>query len=647
MFDVEAAKKAGASEDQIINYLTQSRKYDVQGALSAGADKNQIIGYLSTSANKEIAKPKEPNAYGATFRSDANDTGLQAGLKAAGNLPSSALNLGKGIYSAVRHPLDTVNGISNVLLGGVAKGVDKLTGVSSPDKYTQTFDALTNSLKERYGSLENLKKTATEDPVGIGSDIVGLFTGGASLLGKGAEAENLLSKAGQLVTKPIESAAGKVASTVGKTTKFAVSQATGLNPETITQLVKNPSSFKGVTPEIRIETANAVKDALDNRLGELSDLGKGYQSIREGAAGNPGLVTIQPDTIKTVLNKYGVKLDEGNKIVTSPESRPLSAGDRTALQDFIDNYGSVTNHTNNSFLNTREALSNLAKYDSSKTSLSTQISRDLRHEYDLAGKTQIPGLKELDLEYAPERQLLGSLKKEIFDPTGELKPNAISKIANINGRGKEKLLAKMKEIIPDIDQRVRIIKAVEDIENTKGVKVGTYSRTLTQAGGVIGGLTGNIPAVIAAIISQPEIAVPLLKGAGYVGEKATPILNALKTIANDINSFKIPSSLLNENGEAKAGLSIADVTKKIHPDDIQLMQEFIDSIRLKGQLSEAKYLQVEKLAERFGISMDKGINAIANKFDDILQGNTDKIKGTKIPGSVKSNLSLPSNKSIK
>lgn len=47
-FDVNAAKKAGASEDQIIGYLTKTRHFDVAGALSAGASKQQIIDHLST-----------------------------------------------------------------------------------------------------------------------------------------------------------------------------------------------------------------------------------------------------------------------------------------------------------------------------------------------------------------------------------------------------------------------------------------------------------------------------------------------------------------------------------------------------------------------------------------------------------------------
>jgi hypothetical protein len=47
-FDVEGARRAGASDDDILKHLTQTRGFDVQGALKAGATKQGIITHLST-----------------------------------------------------------------------------------------------------------------------------------------------------------------------------------------------------------------------------------------------------------------------------------------------------------------------------------------------------------------------------------------------------------------------------------------------------------------------------------------------------------------------------------------------------------------------------------------------------------------------
>lgn len=485
---------------------------------------------------------------GAFFPSVTGESPITAGLKSIGNIPSSALNLAKNIGSTILSPIKTMEGIATLGAGVLEKG-GKALGIipkASVLPSEQSLNEVGNFLKNRYGSIENLQRTATNDPVGFGTDIVSLFTGVAGLAGKGAEATQALSKLGQTITKPIAKGTEFVATGAGKIGKFSISQATGLNPETITELVKNPEAFKTAKLPTRGEVTQAVADSLDTRLSELSGLGKEYQMLRE----TPQVVTLKPNSIKDVLNKYGVKLDNNNQIITSAESRPLSTGDRVALQDFINTYGKEQVLSSNAFLNVREALSNLAKYDSSKTNLSTTISRDLRSVYDEAGKTQIKGLKELDAQYAPERQLLGQLKKDIFTSQGELKDGAISKIANITGKGKENLLNRVKEIVPDIEQRIKVVKAVEDIERTSGIKVGTYTRTLTQGAGLLGIGTGNIPVIIGAILAQPEIAVPLLKGAGYVGQKARPILNAIKVMANDVNNFKLPPPVL-ETGKIK------------------------------------------------------------------------------------------------
>lgn len=51
-FDLEAAFKAGATEDDVLGHLTRTRSYDVDGALKAGASKRDVINYLATTPPK-------------------------------------------------------------------------------------------------------------------------------------------------------------------------------------------------------------------------------------------------------------------------------------------------------------------------------------------------------------------------------------------------------------------------------------------------------------------------------------------------------------------------------------------------------------------------------------------------------------------
>lgn len=568
------------------------------------------VNLESQPVQQTIEQPQQ-ETYGALFPAKPTDNPVVAGAKALGNVPSSAFNLAKNVGSAILHPIKTVEGLGKVAVGGVEKLIPGQQGQED------AFNQFAQGLKERYGSLENLQRTATNDPFGFGSEILGAITGGASLLGKGAEASNLISKTGQLVTNPVTKLAEGTGNVIKGTTKFATSQATGLNPETITELLKNPSAFKKGEVLSRSEITDAVGQALDTRLTELSDVGKNYNVIRE----TPNTVVIPENTISKVLNKYGVKLDSNNKILTTTESRPLSIADKNSLQQFIDNFGNEQTLSNNGFLNARENLSQLSKYESGKTSVSSAIFKELRNAYDEIGKNQIKGLKEVDAQYAPEKQLLGQLKKDIFTPAGELKDGAISKIANITGKGKENLLNRVKEIVPDIEQRVNIIKAVEDIERASGLKVGTYAR-----GAAIGGqvLTGNIPgAVVTAILTHPKIATQILRGAGYTGQKAAPILNAVKAIANDINNFRIPPPVLDYVQNPKLGLSVQDITKNITNAEKATLRDFTDAVfggykPDKNTLIKLKR-DAQEIADKYHFNAStKGDKALATQISDYL-----------------------------
>ena len=83
------------------------------------------------------------------------------------------------------------------------------------------------------------------------------------------------------------------------------------------------------------------------------------------------------------------------------------------------------------------------------------------------------------------------------------------------------------------------------------------------------------------------------------------------------------------------GMSTKDITKNIHPEDVQTMQAFIDHVRIKTPLTTSQYNMAEKLSQRFGISMDKGLGGVAKEFSKILDGK--KLKpgqGTSLIGSL-------------
>lgn len=77
-FDVQAARQAGYSDDDILGYLTSSRKFDVDGAIKAGYSKPDVIDHLASTQNTAATRQ-------AQSKFDAPDarTPLQVGLDQA------------------------------------------------------------------------------------------------------------------------------------------------------------------------------------------------------------------------------------------------------------------------------------------------------------------------------------------------------------------------------------------------------------------------------------------------------------------------------------------------------------------------------------------------------------------------------------
>lgn len=571
--------------------------------------------------------PQQPdNTYGATFPATGNESPLSAGLKAAGNLPSSGLNLAKNAISLL-NPKTWAN-LGAAVTGGLDTAVGKVVGhpiqttfpgATNNNETTDAFHGLVQGLQQRYGSLDNLRKTSVNDPVGLGSDILSLISGGAALVGKGAEVSNAIGRVGGTVTNPLSSVASSVASKGGEAAKFLASQETGLEPSTLSTAAREPAALTAAQKSglNRATLGTDLQTTIDSRINHLSDLGKGYDSVR--SAQTP--VTLPEDWFSKVLNDHKIELNNG-KIGITKESQVLSPADTSALQHFYDLYGKDTTHSGNSYLNTREALTQLAKYDSAKTGNLERIARDARTELNRY-RNQLPGIQKLDEQYSPEVTSLKQIKSEWINPkTGELKDTAINRIANAGNTGNDARLARLEQLQPGVTKQIQLLKAIEDIQKASGIKVGTYARIGTAATGYA--LGGPVGAAAAAIMTAPEIAVPLIKGLGLVGEKVKPLLQALHSQASDINNFRLPQG-------ASLGLSTQDVSRFLHPEDKGIMTKFIDDARGTKSMTDAEYNMAEKLAQHFGISMDKGRSGVASAFEQILQGQR-PFTGTRLPG---------------
>lgn len=324
----------------------------------------------------------------------------------------------------------------------------------------------------------------------------------------GRVAENLANtaKAGGAVVAKGAVGASKLASILAL---FGTTQSTGLSPDTIKQIISNesdfsPSAMKNFTRE---GIANEAIGNINSRLNDLGEMGKAYQEARQQTAP----VTVPKKTIADVLDKYGLNIYAKGKVIQTEESVPLTQGDVSQIQRFVDLYGKTETKTPNAFLNMRQATGKLANFQLGTSDVADAIGRDLYAKMNEVGRHQIPGLAELDALYSPERDALNQVKKDYFKSDGTLKDNAISKISNLTNTGRESVLARLENVSPGIGEKIHTLKAVEDIEAASGHKVGTYARAALSGGGL---LTGNVPAIVAAVLSEPHIATKILRGYG-------------------------------------------------------------------------------------------------------------------------------------
>jgi len=210
----------GTTENQLLQSLSD------KGWAVAGKD-----AQTSTSSVKPISDGKSvlqkfaeflPGESGiekfGSLKKSLAESGAGQTVKALTNIPGSAAGVVKDIGSAVLNPIDTTQALLSIGKGAVQKAIPGGT-----DKDVKSFDAVVNFYKERYGSVEQAKETAIQDPVGFALDIAGLF-GGAELAAKGAGLAVRSSKLANFADKlsniskaidPIQQGASSVGRTLG------------------------------------------------------------------------------------------------------------------------------------------------------------------------------------------------------------------------------------------------------------------------------------------------------------------------------------------------------------------------------------------------------------------------------------------------
>ena len=115
---------------------------------------------------------------------------MDVGAQAVQNIPGSAVQFGKGLYEAVTSPVKTAGSLLDIAAGGIDAALPEpvLNFMNSIYANPAATQRAANAAKQfggvyaqRYGSVDALKRTIAEDPVGAVADLSMVFTGGAGL----------------------------------------------------------------------------------------------------------------------------------------------------------------------------------------------------------------------------------------------------------------------------------------------------------------------------------------------------------------------------------------------------------------------------------------------------------------------------------
>jgi hypothetical protein len=414
-------------------------------------------------------------------------------------------------------------------------------------------------------------ESVAEDPIGTllaaGTTKVGkaALKAGTAKVVSGAEkvaeaTPKILKTAATSVAKPIE----RAGQAVSETTKSLAAQIPGLNKTTVEEVINNTQLPKyreiGVDNARRSVLENVI-DATDKRLQELSEGGKLYEKARQQ------VTTLSKEDVLGALEK---KLSETAKyengqVKTVGTSLTTAEGKKIqgALDEIRADVQAADNISGQTLHDIRQKLDKYIDFTDPSVKTANGLIKNLRSTIDDLAKKNVAGLQELDAVYAPEREFMNRLKKDLYKSDGTLKDNAESIVANLANKGNEGKLARMEKLLPGIEKEIKAIRALEDIESAKGIKVGTYIRGALIGGAAIG--SGGTTALLTYLATNPSVIVKILETYGRLKRS---ILSKIKTGAKLSNSEK--KSVLESFKRAEEKMKEGVVAESAHTVDTSM-----------------------------------------------------------------------------
>lgn len=510
------------------------------GAISPEAERTSLLlreGGLSI-------RPGEPGAETPEIPPLTAGEVLVGAVKST---PRSAADFAKSLFTAVANPIDTASAIVDITAGAGAKLSEEFTGLLGIEPLTekeiealpektflqrrekkqrkeslkkqQSFELLSGTMKERFGGVENIKRTIATDPVGFLADVSGLISGGSAALKSAAKATgittglNRLETAGKIgraiepieiaikVTKPI----GRQVGTMGS--KILGNITTGVGAEAMQQAYRGSRDF---IRALRGEIDNA--DILKSAKGSLDTIkdrrNSQYRTRLEKIKGIDRELDVLPvhNELTSQMKRFGVKIKPDNTLDFS-----RSTLNRNSFADVEEIFNRIKSHGTQIGDLTPLGLDTLKRflddfYSESKNSRALVAS--LRKKTTNLLEKEVPQYKRLTKDYAQVTKLTDEIEKALSLGKKASADTAIRKLSSTmreNFEFRKSLLDEL-DRVADIDLKGAISGVASQSWTPKGL-VGKLAGGATSLNVLFGGLGKIDPAIALTLAASSPRAV--------------------------------------------------------------------------------------------------------------------------------------------
>ena len=248
----------------------------------------------------------------------------------ASNIIPSVKQLGVDVAQPFIHPVQTAKSLYE--LGGSL--ISLIPGVKGDETLAKTVG---QHFADRYGGLENVKKTFATDPAGLLSDLSIIFTGGAMIAPKASAAANILTKASKIDPINLGISGSKLAYTGAKKTLENVPSAilgttTGAGKLAIETAFNSGQKGGKVAEDFRNNItgreslSKVVEDTLDSLKTKKAETSKTY--VKGKGELNLGSQKVNPESISYIIDDIVSKKTLGNFELSSTAQKKLKELDK-------------------------------------------------------------------------------------------------------------------------------------------------------------------------------------------------------------------------------------------------------------------------------------------------------------------------------